>query len=410
MTERGQRWFLTAGVALGAFNLRILLASVGPVLDELRDDLDLSATAVSVLISLPVLAFGLLASLTLVAVRYLPAPTVLTASFALIAIGLGVRVTGGVTVLFAGTLAACAAVAIANVLLPVVVKASDLLPDGPTMGVYVGSMIGGTSIAAALTVPVAAASAGGWRLGMGVWAVPALAACLVWAANMRTSGIQRRAVERERPGTTSSLLRDPLAWHVTLFMCLQSLGFFTLLSWLPSLFRANGIPADVAGNLVGLLVVVGVPVAFVVPRVMVRIQRQYLVPLTALLVTALGLVGTLLAPAAVPWLWSLFLGLGTGASFSAALMIVVLRSRSRSDATRLSTMSQGVGYTVAALGPLAFGFLHDVTGAWAAPTVLLIALLVPQGIHGVLASRQGAVVGAANPDPGAPPDAPGGPR
>jgi CP family cyanate transporter-like MFS transporter len=50
-------------------------------------------------------------------------------------------------------------------------------------------------------------------------------------------------------------------------------------------------------------------------------------------------------------------------------------------------MAQSVGYTVAAAGPFTVGALHDLTGTWTVPLLVLLALFAPQAAVGVLAGR-----------------------
>ena len=55
---------LAVGLLMAALNLRIGVASVGPVVSNIRDDLGLSATVASLLTTIPVVAFGAFAFLT----------------------------------------------------------------------------------------------------------------------------------------------------------------------------------------------------------------------------------------------------------------------------------------------------------------------------------------------------------
>ena len=52
-----------------------------------------------------------------------------------------------------------------------------------------------------------------------------------------------------------------------------------------------------------------------------------------------------------------------------------------------ATSTGGLGYTVAAIGPLLLGTLHSVTGGWAFPLVLLAVLAGVQGVVGLGAGR-----------------------
>ena len=82
--------------------------------------------------------------------------------------------------------------------------------------------------------------------------------------------------------------------------------------------------------------------------------------------TLAGLFGCLYAPIDGLWGWAIVLGLGQGGTFSLALTMIVLRSRDAHVAANLSGMAQGIGYTVASMGPLAVGVVHEVTGGWSA--------------------------------------------
>jgi MFS transporter, CP family, cyanate transporter len=387
----GQRLRPTAvlAVLLVAFNLRAALTSVGPVLEDIRADLDLSAAAASTLATLPLVCFGVASLIVPRLARRLGLERTLAIALALTAAGLALRVSPSVVALFGGTLAAGAAIAVGNVLVPVLIKRDFPQRTGLMMGLYVGVMVGAASAAAAVTVPIAEITGWGWRGGLGVWALPALLALLVWVAMVRGEG----GSTARPPAPPSSLLRDGLAWQVTAFMGLQSLGFYALVAWLPAIYRSNGLSPQRAGLLLSLLVLVGVPIALAVPSLVSRTADQRGWPVATTAATAVGLVGLLLAPASVPTLWAVLLGIGTGASFPLALTLVVARSSTTADAARLSAMSQSVGYLVAAAGPFAFGALHDLTGGWRLPLALLVLLLVPQGITGWGAGRDVHVAG-----------------
>ena len=62
-------WGFVVALVLVSLNLRAPFVAVAPIADRLRDDLGVSATAVGVLTSLPVLCFGLLAPVALLVIR-----------------------------------------------------------------------------------------------------------------------------------------------------------------------------------------------------------------------------------------------------------------------------------------------------------------------------------------------------
>lgn len=375
---------LALGLLIGlvAANLRPLLASVGPMLPDLRADLALSGTAVAVMAGLGVFCLGILAPVAPRPARRWGMDRVLSGSLLALFVGLLVRASGGTFALFAGTVLACAGVAVANVLLPAVIKRDFPAHAGPAMGVYTMALSGSAAVAAASTAPLAELLGLGWRGGLGVWALPAAVALLAWVFGTRGSG---DVPVQPLPGR--SVLRDALAWQITAFFGLVGLGFHALLVWLPSVYRSQGLSAQDAGLLLSVLVLVQAPVALVVPRFAVRARNQQRQVVLATALTGIGLAGILLTPMVAPYLWVLVLGLGQGANFSLSLTMFVLRTGSSSDTARVSALAQTAGYLIAALGPLLLGALYDITASWTPALLLLLAVLVPQLTAGLLAGR-----------------------
>ena len=56
-------------------------------------------------------------------------------------------------------------------------------------------------------------------------------------------------------------------------------------------------------------------------------------------------------------------------------------------AVSLSAFAQGIGYLLASAGPLTIGFLHDASGSWTLPGVVLLTVAVLQLLTGWLAGR-----------------------
>jgi MFS transporter, CP family, cyanate transporter len=379
-------WLLAVAIVLAAANLRPAVASVGPVLDDIRLDLGLTGAAASALVSLPIVCFGVGALVAPRLARRFGSEITLVAVFAATTVGLTLRLVPDVVSLFAGTLLAGAAIAIANVLVPALVKREFAARTGLMMGLYISAMVGGGSAAAGFTVPITEALGQEWRLGLAVWAIPAVLAFAVWLA--MTALRRRRSVPDDRTSDVpASLVRDPLAWQVTAFMGLQALSFFAVLSWLPSVYRSYGMSPEAAGQLLSVMLILAVPTALILPNLLTRSTQQSGWSVVTVTFIGAGLLGLLVAPRAYPYLWTILIGIGMGAGFPLALTLAVLRSRSAQDAAQLSAMSQSVGYALAAIGPLVFGLLHDLSDNWVVPLVFLLALLVPQAVVGFGAGR-----------------------
>ncbi|MGZ4297123.1 MAG: CynX/NimT family MFS transporter [Solirubrobacteraceae bacterium] len=378
---------LAGGLILVAINLRPAAASIGPVLDRIQSDAGLSSGWAGALTTLPVLCFGLLAPLAPPLARRLGVHTAIAAAmFALLA-GMLLRLVPGAAFLFAGTALAGAAIATANVLVPVIVRRDFPDRTGTAMALYTTSLIGFAALAAGVTVPLADWLGGGWRPGLGVWAVPVAIAAVAWVPALVRREARTDTPIAPRSAVVRPLLRRPLAWWVTLFFALQSGSFYATLAWLPDIFRSHGSSESTAGLLLSLSIVVGLLTAITLPGIAARQRDQRWLVVACSVLMAIGLAGILAAPMSAPYLWAVLLGLGQNAAFPLALMLIVMRGGSVATTEGLSTLSQSVGYVLAALAPLAVGALHGLTGSWTLPLVLLLALVPPQLLVGLAAGR-----------------------
>ena len=310
--------------------------------------------------------------------------------------GMLLRLVPGDVFLFAGTALAGAAIAISNVLVPVIVRRDFPDRTGTAMAVYTTSLIGFAALAAGTTVPLADTLGGGWRPGLGIWAIPAVIAALAWlpAFVRRDAHGGADAGGAARTPTVRPLLRQPLAWQVTLFFAVQSGGFYATLAWLPDIFRSHGASDSRAGFLLSLSIVVGLLTSTTVPGLATRLRDQRWLVVVCCMVWAAGLIGIIVAPMSAPYLWVVLLGLGQNSTFPLALMLIVLRGGSIATTEGLSTLSQSVGYMLAAIFPLAVGAMHGAAGSWTPPLILLLCLLVPQLVFGLAAGRDRQLVPA----------------
>jgi len=380
----GSAALLAAGIVALAINLRPAAAAVGPLLPRIRQDTGLSATGAGLLGTLPVLCFGALAPLAPALARRLGTQRTIAAALAMLVLGLLTRLLPGTGFLFLGTIVAGAAIAVANVLLPVLVRRDFPDRTGLMTGLYATGLIGFAALAAGVSVPVANALGGGWRPGLAIWAGPAILALLIWLP-LIGGRTQRSAGGPDAIGGAGPLLRDRLAWAVTLFFALQSAGFYATLTWLPSVFQSHGASQSKAGLLLSVTLIVGLATALTVPSIATRSSDQRALVALFTSCIALGWIGILAAPMSVPYLWAVLLGLGQNACFPLVLTIIVLRGGTVTSTAALSTMAQTVGYLIAAVAPLGVGALHDLTGSWTLALILLLALVAPQLVAGLIA-------------------------
>ena len=342
----------------------------------------MSATAAGVLTAAPVLCFGALAPAAPLLARRLGGERLLLLALVPILVGVLGRAAGSTFALFAGTLLAGAGVGVANVIVPSVVKGRFDRGTGVVTGLYVAALTGGAALAAGLTVPFEAEY--GWEVALAVWALPAVAAIVVVGAALAAA--PSAPPPPAQRGRLRALLRNRLAWQVTLYMGLQSLVFYAGLAWLPSILRDAGYGAGTAGWLLALYALGGMPTSLLVPVLAARLSDQRLLAAAVTALEAVALAGLLFAPGGAV-LWVALFALGQGGAIGLALTLMVLRASDSRRAAELSGMAQAIGYSLAALGPLAVGAIHDSTGSWDAPLVALIVLTLPLLAAGIAAGR-----------------------
>ena len=354
-------WLLLLGLILVALNLRPALSSLSPLLNDVSASLGLSAAKAGLLTTLPVLCLGLFAPLAPILARRFGAERVVLGILLTLAAGIILRSSFGQVGLFAGSLIAGASIGIIGVLLPGIVKRDFAKQAGTMTGVYTMALCLGAALAAGATVPLSHYFGGSWNLGLGFWIVPALVAAVFWLPQVGQKHGAHQVAYRVK-----GLLRDPLAWQVTLYMGLQSSLAYIVFGWVPSILISRGLSATEAGLLLSGSIIVQLLSALTAPWLATRGKDQRLAILVVMLLTLGGLFGCLFAPLEGLWGWAILLGLGQGGTFSLALTLIVLRSRDSHVAANLSGMAQGIGYTLASMGPLAVGVLHDWTGGWGA--------------------------------------------
>jgi CP family cyanate transporter-like MFS transporter len=384
---------LVLGMVLVAANLRPAAAGIGPLIGRIQSDTGLSGTGADVLVTLPVLCFGALAPFVPALARRFGARPAVAGALVVLLVGLLVRLLPGLGFLFLGTAIAGAAIAVGNVLLPVLVRRN--FPDrvGLVTGMYSTTLIGFAALAAGVSVPIANAFGGGWRPGLAVWAVPAAIALLVWAPQLARRREAGGAAADQLAGARS-LIHDRVAWAVTMFFAIQSAGFYATLAWLPSVFHSHGASSSKAGLLLSIALVVGLIPALTVPTMAARARDQRTFVWVFVASIAAGWIGIIVAPMWAPYLWVVLLGFGQNAAFPLALTLIVLRGGTVTSTAGLSTLVQTVGYLIAAVAPFAIGAVHDISGSWTPALFVLLALLVPQLIVGLAASRARLVVPA----------------
>jgi MFS transporter, CP family, cyanate transporter len=376
------RFLAFLGIALVALTMRTAVGALSPVVDHIGADIPLDRVVLAVIGAAPPLIFGLSGLLAPLASRALGLEGALLAATLLAAIGHLVRaIAPDSIVLLLGTVLALLGAGSGNVLLPPIVK--RYFPDriGTMTAVYVTVMSVGATIPPAIAVPVA--DSAGWRVSLGTWAIVAVIAAVPWiyqairhGRHVENLDTQARGLEAAHAGIGRRVFRSPIAWAMGLLFAGPTMTVYAMFAWLPAMTtEISGVDAAQAGLLLSAFALCGLPAALLVPPL-----AQRLPTITPLLIIALGLflagyTGFLLAPAAAPLRWTIFLGSGP-LLFPLTLTLINLRTRTQVGSVALSGFVQGLGYVLGALGPLVVGLLHEATGSWTPPLLFLLGTMV----------------------------------
>ncbi|MGW3108692.1 CynX/NimT family MFS transporter [Streptomyces sp. NPDC001100] len=391
---------VVVGIVLAALNLRPAITSLGALLEDVRDGLGMSGSVAGLLTSVPPLCFAAFGVMAPRLARRFGPGTVVCAGMLAITAGLLIRpYVGGTAGFLAGSALALMGIAVSNVLMPVIVK--RWFPDrvGSMTGLYSMALALGTAAAAAVTVPMTESLGGSWRSGLAVWAGLAAAAVLPWTALVRhreapadppsrARETEQRETGRARPELR--ITRSRTAWALAVFFGLQATAAYITMGWMAQIFRDAGVSAGTAGLLLAVTMAMGVPLAFVIPRVATRLPHQGPIVVVLGLCGLAGYAGLYLAPAAGAWAWALLLGVANCA-FPLALTMVGMRARTGAGVAQLSAFAQSAGYLISVPGPLLVGVLYQHSGGWGLPIALMAGLMVPQMAMGVLAGRDRTV-------------------
>lgn len=381
---------LVAGFVVAALNLRPALTGVSPLLGQIMTELGLGAAAGGAITTVMVLCLGLAGPAAPALAGRIGLDRTLLVALIVLAAGVALRVSGGVFALYAGSAVAGIAIAVMNVSMPGVVKEHFPRHIGAFTGIYVSGLVVGAAGASAVMVPLA--EEGGWRMAALTPAALAAFAAVLWVPQaVRRAGHKGRS--GGAPRRYAVLLRDRATWYITGFMGVQSLTFYLMVAWLPTIFQDAGLPADQAGYLLALANLAQLAATLTVPWHAGRVSSQMPHVTAAAVLTIAGYLGVLLAPVTVPWVWMILLGAGQGASLALALLLITLRAPDPASVTALSAVAQSVGYVIAALGPLLVGVVHQITGGWTVPLLGGLAACGVQLVLGLLAAKPVAASG-----------------
>ncbi|EBW4020675.1 MFS transporter [Salmonella enterica subsp. enterica serovar Hartford] len=384
LSPRGKQGaLLIAGILMIATTLRVTFTGAAPLLETIRSDYGLSTAQTGLLTTLPLLAFALVSPLAAGIARRFGMERSLFAAMLLICAGIALRSLPSAALLFAGTAIIGCGIALGNVLLPGLIKRDFSQHVARLTGAYSLTMGAAAALGSALVVPLALHGFG-WRGALLTLMLFPLLAFLIWLPQWRTT--RSANLSNSRALHERGIWRSPLAWQVTLFLGLNSLIYYVIIGWLPTILISHGYSEAQAGSLHGLLQLATAAPGLAIPLILHRFNDQRWIAALVSLLCAVGAAGLWFVPGQAI-IWTLLFGFGSGATMILGLTFIGLRASSAHQAAALSGMAQSVGYLLAACGPPVMGKLHDASGSWYLPLSGVTVLAIIMAIFGLYAGR-----------------------
>lgn len=378
---------LLAGILMIATTLRVAFTGAAPLLDMIRETFRLTTAQTGILTTLPLLAFAVISPLAAGIARRFGIERSLFAAMLIICAGIALRSAGSTALLYFGTAIIGCGIAIGNVLLPGLIKRDFPGQVARLTGAYSLTMGVAAAIGSMLVVPVAQQGYG-WAGALLALMVFPVVAMLVWfpqLSNHTPSTLSSSKALHSRGIWTSAL-----AWQVTLFLGINSLIYYVVIGWLPSILISHGYSEAQAGSLHGLMQLATAIPGLLIGLILSRLKDQRGIAILMALLCAVSAIGLLFIPDLAS-VWVVIFGFGTGATMILGLTFIGLRANSAHQAAALSGMAQCVGYLLAAFGPPVMGKVHDISGQWSLPLIGCAVLACIMAIFGGFAGRNAEI-------------------
>lgn len=366
-----------------ATTLRAPILGVGPLIQTLQAEFNLSTTMAGLLTTLPLIALGLIAPFAGFFSKKFGFEISIFAALIIMVLGIIIRSLGQEWQLYTGTILIGVSIAIGNVLLPGMVKRD--FPDkiAKVTGKY-GVAIGiSAAITSATAIPLM--NNYGWQAALSCTLIfPVLGLALLFFRLKKSSAI--RPITVTSGEKSKSVWGAWLAWQVTIFMSINSIIFYAVVTWLPSILTDVGNSKETAGSIHGFMQCASIVPGLILGAIVAKMKAQKSIAAVLCLFQCVALSGIAFAPS-MAYFWAFLFGMGSGGALILSLMYIGLRSSNPQQAASLSGMAQCVNFLIGAFGPTLAGKMHAFSGDWSEVLYAGIMLSIIMAIFGVSAGR-----------------------
>lgn len=371
--------FKGAPIVLAAVNMRAGIVMIGPLLPFISHQFGLTSFQLSFLTAIPVLCFAASGLLMKTISKAGSTNRVISLALTSLAIGLFFRAFGNIPALYIFSAVVGTSVAILNFTLPVWIKEKHEDHAGLLTGMYVTTMGIFAAVAIATAAPLAEHSKYSWRWAMLPWIIVSALSAAFWLVKYfpHASG----AMKLPMLPFNKSLLKNRDAWGISIFFALQSMLFYGTASWFPTILESKGLALNTAGYFLAITGFIGSIVGLSAPHFISRIEdKRKILALVSLGITA-SFTGIVFSSGWHLFIWLAFMNTGLSIVFPTSLLLTVTRGSSPENTRSLSIMSQSFGYLLAAIAPVIFGLVFDITNNWNYALGIPVALSLVMAVN-----------------------------
>lgn len=364
--------FFIPGIVMLGVVLRMPFTTLPTVLTDIAQGLGVDLNSLGLLTSLPLLMFALFSSFATRFAHKMGLERLFLIVLLIMVTSSAIRVVN-LPLLYIGTLILGASIAILNVLLPSLIQANQPDRIGLLTTLYVTSMGIATAVGSSVAVPITRYLS--WQ-GL-IWVLTAICglALLIWIPNVPYNHYLTR---HSKKANTTFLWKNRKVWAIIIFGGLQSLLFYTCMTWLPTMATQAGLSSEEAGLLASVFSLISIPFSLIIPSLTTRLSRKNRQLMLAI-ASGAGIVGILLLLFAKNslafWLLiNLLIGTCVSALFPYLMVTFSMKTSSPEKTAQLSGLAQTGGYILAAFGPTFFGYSVTLFHSWI-PAILILLLI-----------------------------------